>query len=107
FHDGDEFDLVTERPPEYLDFPESGNVLALDPANDLRLEQRLVGIRAVRCGVAMPDTLDHPTLPSRLMPMSFCASTANSIGSFWITSLTKPLTISAIASSSGMPRCIT
>jgi hypothetical protein len=39
------------------------------------------------------------------MPISFCASTANSIGSSWMTSLTKPLTISAMASSSGMPRC--
>ncbi len=26
-------------------------------------------------------TQRHPTLPSRLMPSSFCASTANSIGS--------------------------
>src|SRR5688500_13629852 len=43
--------------------------------------------------------IDHPTLPSREMPMSFCASTANSIGSSWITSFTKPLTMSAIASS--------
>ncbi len=49
----------------------------------------------------------HPTLPSRLMPISFCASTANSIGSSCSTSLTKPLTISAIASSCGTPRCIT
>ena len=49
----------------------------------------------------------YPTLPSSEIPISFCASTANSIGSSWMTSLTKPLTISAIASSSGMPRCMT
>src|SRR5690606_166122 len=36
----------------------------------------------------------HPTLPSRLMPINFCASTANSIGSSWITSRTNPFTIS-------------
>ena len=35
--------------------------------------------------------------------ISFCASTANSIGSSCSTSLTKPLTISAIASSSRKP----
>src|SRR5690606_25585274 len=50
---------------------------------------------------------DQPTEPSSEMPISFCASTANSIGSSWMTSLTKPLTISAMASSSGMPRCMT
>jgi hypothetical protein len=42
---------------------------------------------------------NHPTDPSRLMPSSFCASTANSIGSCWSTSLAKPLTISATAAS--------
>ena len=40
-----------------------------------------------------------PTLPSRLMPSSFCASTANSIGSCLSTSRAKPLTIRATASS--------
>ena len=43
----------------------------------------------------------HPTLPSSEMPISFCASTMNSIGSCCSTSRTKPLTISATASSSG------
>src|SRR5271163_3148086 len=51
------------------------------------------------------DWLRHPTLPSRLMAISFCASTANSIGSCWSTSRTKPLTISAVASSPDSPRC--
>src|ERR1043165_6297390 len=50
--------------------------------------------------------LDHyPTLPSRLTEMSFCASTANSIGSCCSTSLTKPSTTSAVASSAESPRC--
>lgn len=47
----------------------------------------------------------HPTLPSRLIATSFCASTANSIGSFCMTSRTKPLTSRATASSSERPRC--
>src|SRR4029078_4280871 len=47
----------------------------------------------------------HPTLPSRLMDMSFCASTANSIGNCCNTSLTKPLTTKAVASSADLPRC--
>src|SRR5215470_5083420 len=46
----------------------------------------------------------HPTLPSRLIEISFCASTANSMGSCWSTSLTKPLTTSATASSADKPR---
>src|SRR5205823_10027399 len=41
----------------------------------------------------------YPTLPSRLIEISFCASTANSIGSCCSTSLTKPLTTSATARS--------
>src|ERR1700681_2330931 len=47
---------------------------------------------------------DQPTEPSRLIEMSFCASTANSIGNCWSTSLTKPLTTSATASSAERPR---
>src|SRR5690606_40638049 len=39
----------------------------------------------------------HPTLPSRLTSSSFCASTANSIGSFCSTSRTNPFTRSATA----------
>ena len=48
----------------------------------------------------------HPTLPSRLIPSSFCASTANSIGSCFNTSRAKPLTISATALSASSPRLI-
>jgi len=47
----------------------------------------------------------HPTLPSREIATSFWASTANSIGSFCMTSRTKPLTSSATASSCDRPRC--
>ena len=42
---------------------------------------------------------DHPTDPSSEIPNSFCASTANSIGSCCSTSRAKPLTISATAAS--------
>src|SRR6185369_6367252 len=42
-------------------------------------------------------SIHHPTLPSKLIPNSFCASTANSIGSCLSTSRAKPLTISATA----------
>ena len=46
----------------------------------------------------------QPTLPSRLIPSSFCASTANSIGNSARTSLQKPLTIMEMASSVEIPR---
>src|SRR2546426_8072545 len=52
------------------------------------------------------DRARHPTLPSRLMPSSRCASTANSIGSSLKTSLQKPFTIMLIASSAARPRCL-
>src|SRR5690606_23879866 len=48
----------------------------------------------------------HPTAPSRLMPSSFCASTANSIGSSLNTALQKPFTIIETASSRDRPRCM-
>src|SRR5437764_7986398 len=47
----------------------------------------------------------HPTEPSSETEISFCASTANSIGNCCSTSLTKPLTTSAVASSAESPRC--
>src|SRR3984893_11011831 len=46
----------------------------------------------------------YPTLPSSETEISFCASTANSIGSCCSTSLTNPLTTSATASSAERPR---
>ena len=48
----------------------------------------------------------QPTLPSSEIAISFCASTANSIGNCCSTSRTKPLTISAVASSAESPRCM-
>src|SRR5215204_627551 len=47
---------------------------------------------------------DHPTLPSSEIEISFCASTANSIGSCCSTSFTKPLTTRPTASSWLSPR---
>ena len=46
----------------------------------------------------------YPTLPSRLICSSFCASTANSIGSLLRTSFAYPFTIKPIASSVEIPR---
>ena len=55
----------------------------------------------------MIDRLEHqPTLPSSEIATSFWASTANSMGSSWRTSLTKPLTNSCTASSCVRPRCM-
>src|SRR5260370_25865435 len=48
----------------------------------------------------------HAMLPSRLTLRSFCASTANSIGSSLNTCRQKPLTIIETASSWEMPRCV-
>ena len=66
-------------------------------------------LRAFDLGVEVADleesvTHVYPTAPSRLTPRSFCASTANSIGSSRSTSLQNPFTIIEIASSSEMPR---
>ena len=47
----------------------------------------------------------YPTEPSSEIEISFCASTANSIGSCCSTSLTKPLTTRPTASSCDSPRC--
>src|SRR6266568_1048034 len=46
----------------------------------------------------------YPTLPSKLTLNSFCASTANSIGSSLNTRLQNPFTIIDIASSPLIPR---
>src|ERR1700746_1602907 len=68
------------------------------PAAVAALEQRHVGNIEDR-------TSTHPTEPSSETEISFCASTANSIGNCCSTSLTKPLTTSAVASSADNPRC--
>ena len=48
----------------------------------------------------------HPDTPFQLTPSSFCASTANSIGSSLKTSLQKPFTIIEMAFSVLSPRCL-
>ena len=70
-----------------------------------RAWRRLVVVGHEERRVSRCARLDQPTLPSRLMPISFCVSTMNSIGSCCSTSFTKPLTIRAMASSCGNPRC--
>ena len=57
-------------------------------------------------GVFLAFQYRHPTLPSRLIPSSRCASTANSMGSSRKTSLQNPLTIMFTASSSAIPRLL-
>src|SRR5690349_25009426 len=57
--------------------------------------------------IRLAEFADHPgqpTEPSRLTANSLCASTANSIGSSFKTSLQNPLTIRFTASSSDSPR---
>jgi len=100
-----------------------GMSLANNHANDLGPEglaesaRVLAGYIGTRRGIAAGGKYEgqrdsakqiaiHPTLPSSDMPSSFCASTANSIGSCIITSRQKPLTISATASSALRPRDI-
>src|SRR3954467_2322041 len=50
--------------------------------------------------------LSYPTLPSKLTASSFWASTANSIGNLFNTSLQYPFTIKPIAFSLSIPRCL-
>ena len=82
----------------------------------LRLHQGLLkSLADAACAAMSEDTqlvgvlqgnLDQPTEPSKLMPMRFCVSAMNSIGSFCSTSRTKPFTTSATASSCDRPRCM-
>jgi hypothetical protein len=75
---------------------------------NVQLSQILKTVPHLRGGTIVPHVRDdrpYPTDPSSEIVISFCASTANSIGSCCSTSLTKPLTISATASSAGRPRC--
>src|SRR4051812_3084807 len=74
----------------------------------LHLVHELAHITPDRAKVLRHDVvrLDHyPTLPSSEIEISFCASTANSIGNCCSTSLTKPLTTRPTASSWLRPRC--
>src|SRR3984957_7825071 len=74
-------------------------------AAELGDELSAIAVGAQRRVGDVDDGPHHPTLPSRLIAISFCASTANSIGNCCSTSRTKPLTISAVASSPDRPRC--
>ena len=77
---------------------------ATAPARSVLPERQSAALSAVRELTCRRSSHDHPTLPSRLTASSFCASTANSIGNSFSTSLQKPLTISDNASSSDRPR---
>ena len=79
---------ITDKVDNYPGFADGIEGMALAEQLQKQAEPRRQGRRS-----------DHPTLPSRLIPSSFCASTANSIGSCCSTSFAKPLTISATASS--------
>ena len=67
-------------------------------------ERRRSRNHGCRLKAGMTQELPQPTDPSREIPSSFCASTANSIGSCWSTSRAKPLTINATAASASRPR---
>ena len=59
----------------------------------------VVSMFVVRVNMMEDENKGHPTEPSNEIPNSFCASTANSIGSCCSTSRAKPFTISATAAS--------
>src|SRR5579872_2902240 len=75
-----------------------------DPA-ELGFEFPAIAAVAQRDVGDVDDGFRHPTLPSSEIAISFCASTANSIGNCCSTSRTKPLTMIAVASSPDRPRC--
>src|SRR6266581_4425384 len=76
--------------------------LEIDAAEDLLAAD--VGVQVLHAQHGLRPR--HPMLPSRLTLRSFCASTANSIGSSLNTSRQKPFTIIETASSAEMPRCV-
>src|SRR5205823_584585 len=78
--------------------------LEVDAAQDLLACVAYLGVQVLDAEHGFHPA--HPMLPSRLTLRSFCASTANSIGSSLKTSRQKPLTIIDTASSSEMPRCV-
>src|SRR2546422_779406 len=97
----------------------SATVRAHDRVDLARLDRQVDSFQDLLAGHLHVQTLDlehrhllpgagraQPTVPSRarLTPISFWASTANSIGSFKKTCLQKPLTIMFVASSGVMPR---
>src|SRR5439155_17105151 len=78
--------------------------LEVDAAKDLLVCVAHLGVQILDAEHGFHPA--HPMLPSRLTLRSFCASTANSIGSSLNTSRQKPLTIIETASSCEMPRCV-
>ena len=101
-------------------FPSLPQFVPIKQLTELRIRHGSFGVgwdkvsQKFSAGISHFDLLRHvmtpiqnayPTLPSKLTPKSFCASTANSIGSSRKTSLQKPLTIMLTASSAEMPRC--
>src|SRR5436190_2116869 len=78
--------------------------LEVDAAQDLLACVAYLGVQVLDAEHGFHPA--HPMLPSRLTLRSFCASTANSIGSSLKTSRQKPLTIIDTASSCEMPRCV-
>ena len=104
-HDGVDFAGVDGEVDAFEDLP------ALDAGGEVSDgEDGLLGhgwgrieIRHSSYGASAVPVIS-PTLPSRLTPRSFCASTANSIGSSLNTSLQKPFTIMLTASCVAMPR---
>ena len=106
------FDSAIDRPAEHR-LPIGCAVLVSRPSRSRSIDGRQQIVIRLRCSFQLQRRAEpsrnvsgkhHPTLPSRLIPSSFCASTANSIGSCFSTSRAKPLTISATALSASSPR---
>src|SRR5262245_51165348 len=94
----------------FLAFPDANVQTAMQSIVRYPCADHLEGlhVRNCRAGNRQLAVVEahYPTLPSKLTPSSFCASTANSIGSSRNTSLQKPLTIMFTASSADRPRCL-
>src|SRR5690606_40647558 len=78
----------------------AGTDRQIDAAQDLGAVHARVEVLDLEHG----GNSNQPTARSRVVPRSFRASTANSIGSSFSTRLQKPLTIRPTASSSERPR---
>ena len=106
-------DLIAGTPPPdnaptaHRDFATTGEEHPIEGPERVAAEEQVARGKGAEAPHAVePDPAAHPTLPSREMLISFCASMANSIGRCWMTSLTKPLTINATASSVPRPRLL-
>ena len=90
--------MVFSSDRDFTLWPAPGTKLTIDP------NATKIGIPFVGGSDAFLKATGYPTECSRLTASSFCASTANSIGSSRKTSLQKPDTIMFTASSSLIPR---